>query len=172
MGVLSLPYFPIDSQFPSSVNVSFVWKWAKLWWYLKVSLSQQKKHCSLLTQNPRLEPFSPRFHHLPGWEYYTGRLNWPILPERKPFQNQWLGKLRCGCPNTLLCCPNFSHQHVLCEPGSVTWDLVFDEKFCPEFECLNLTPQTQRLSIIAQKVSINLCRYCFTEGNDKIFILS
>ena len=96
-------------------------------------------------------------------------LNWPILPERKSFQNQWLGKLRRGCPNTLLCCPNFSHRHILCEPGSVTWDLVFDEKFCPQFEGLNLTPQTQRLSITVQKVSINLCRYCVTEGNDKIF---
>lgn len=88
----------------------------------------------------------------------------------KSSQSQQLGNLRCGCPHspvTLLCCPNFCHLHILWEPGSVPQDLVFDEKFCPLFGCLHLTPQTQRLNITVQNISINHCRYRVTEGNAK-----
>lgn len=97
-----------------------------------------------------------------------------ILPERKSYQNLRLGKLRnsCACSSaTLLYYLNFSHLHDLCEPGPVSPDLIFDEKFCPLLECLHLTPLTQRLNITVQKVSINHCRYHVTEGNDNIYSL-
>ena len=50
----------------------------------------------------------------------------------------------------------------ICDPGSHLWWEIL-------LEYLNLTPQTQRLSITVQKVSINLCRYYVTEGSGKIF---
>lgn len=96
---------------------------------------------------------------------------WPVLPERKSYWNQ-VGEDEAQLstfPCHLTVLSDFCHLHMVCEPGSVTQDLIFDEKFCLLFECLNLIPQTQRLTITVQKVSINHCKDCVTEGNDKIF---